>query len=394
MSGPPTSLDEHLGDAQWYYHRARQSVYFTAFSGTAISREQLHQSARAFVAHAPQLLAGFDPDFLDNSANLDALIDIFEVDDLSVYPDAWQVNGEELFDQPHLPPFRIEAAISSSGPDADGRAASILVLATHALLEGSDSARLTRSNLSRHLSEQRDATSPGQPLLTLTTAALVPVQLLLANLIGPKKGPRGQKSLTLDRHRVRELARRFGVSQRAFLFALVSFGINGDDHAISPKRIFINFTNLSPGGADPESYFRFHVMEAKLPLKPDFAEFAKTTEQVLMRTDAKGPAFSQAFVDRLFHLHRKLAGFLPFLYPTRFFQFAGFFDLNLSITPPHHLGGPLTRSLMEPIFAGTFHPGLNSCVFVPQKSVITLNFEMQTRLLGRVNAVQNLFESL
>lgn len=394
MSGPPNSLDKHLGDAQWFYHRARQSVYFTAFSGTAIDLDELRQSARAFVAHAPQLLAGFDADYLGDPDRLDALIEIFEVDNLSTYPDAWQVMGAELFDESDLPPFRIKAAVSRSGPDANGRAASILVLATHALLEGSDSARLTRSTTSRNLAGLHETAAPKQPLLTLAAAMLVPVQLLLANLIGPKKGLRGQKSLTIDRHRVRDLAHRFGVSQRAFLFALVSYGLNGDEHAISPKRIFINFTTLGAGGPDHESYFRFHVMEAKLPLKPDFAEFVKAADETLIRTDARGSAFSQAFVDRLFHLHRKLARLFPFLYPTCFFQFAGFFDLNLSITPPHHLGGPLTRRMMEPIFAGTYHPGLNSCVFVPQKKHITLNFEMQTHLLRRVNAVQNLFESL
>ncbi|MCB9992480.1 MAG: hypothetical protein H6873_02360 [Hyphomicrobiaceae bacterium] len=390
-----TGLEAHLGDAQWFYHRARQSVYFTAFSPAVPNRAELQLAAKALCAHAPQLLDGFESVFGNSAERFDPLIEMYEVPDLSAYPDAWDVTGAELFDRPDLPPFRIRVAISVSGPDQEGRAASILVLATHALLEGADSARLSRSGVRNQTKAGGDIQKPTPKGLAMTAALLAPVQLLLGNLLGPKKGPRGQRSLVLDHGRVRDLAHNIGVSQRAFLFALVGFALNGEDHIFSRKRIFINFTTLGVHGEKGHAGdFQFHVMEARLPLKPDFATFARCADESLAKADARGPTFSQAFINRLFALHRRLAERLPVLYPTRFFQFAGFFDLNLSITPPHRLAGPLTRSLMEPIFAGTFHPGLNSCVFVPQKKVITLNFEMQSHLLDRVGAVQHLFESL
>ena len=49
-----------------------------------------------------------------------------------------------------LPLFRVMAAVRKGGPDAEGRASIIQVRASHALLEGSDSALLTRSQSAAH----------------------------------------------------------------------------------------------------------------------------------------------------------------------------------------------------------------------------------------------------
>jgi hypothetical protein len=60
------------------------------------------------------------------------------------------------------------------------------------------------------------------------------------------------------------------------------------------------------------------------------------------------------------------------------------YDLVFALIPPHRLAGPLSRGLMEPIWAGAVMPGINGCVAVPGRRYVTLNFYLEETLLGRL----------
>ena len=61
-----------------------------------------------------------------------------------------RASSHDIFARDDLPLFRVQAAVRQGGPDAQGRASIIQVRSSHALLEGSDSALLTRSQSAAH----------------------------------------------------------------------------------------------------------------------------------------------------------------------------------------------------------------------------------------------------
>src|SRR5690606_3405858 len=81
---------------------------------------------------------------------LDAITSVEIVDEFDGYPDKWLSKSSDIFDRKDLPLFRVMAAVRRGGPDAQGRASVLQVRSSHALLEGSDSALLTRSASAGH----------------------------------------------------------------------------------------------------------------------------------------------------------------------------------------------------------------------------------------------------
>src|SRR5690606_16424735 len=105
------------------------------------------------VTLAPQLTHGFDgarPGHPFPKHILDAITSVDMVDDLDRYPDAWLGKSLAIFARRDLPLFRVMAAVRRDGPDQEGRASVIQIRSSHALLEGSDSALLTRSQSAGH----------------------------------------------------------------------------------------------------------------------------------------------------------------------------------------------------------------------------------------------------
>ncbi len=140
-------------DFQWFLYQGRDTVFFTAFSTTSFDQEGLGNLVAEMVALAPQLTHGFTgarPGHPFPKHILDAITSVELVDDLDGYPDKWLGKSTDIFATPDLPLFRVMAVVRRDGPDAQGRASVIQVRSSHALLEGSDSALLTRSQSASH----------------------------------------------------------------------------------------------------------------------------------------------------------------------------------------------------------------------------------------------------
>src|SRR5687768_6767972 len=196
---------------QWFLYEARDTVFFTAFSKMSFDKESIGNLVASMVSLAPQLTHGFwgaNPGQPFAKHILDAITHIEMVDEFDGYPDKWLSKSQDIFAHPDLPLFRVMAAVRKGGPDAEGRSSVIQVRASHSLLEGSDSALLTRSQSASHgvMSNQsnkipfwnRFVASARGMSLTLT-------YVLLGNLLATKEKPWGFKTLAIKRHRLRLL---------------------------------------------------------------------------------------------------------------------------------------------------------------------------------------------
>ena len=182
-------------DFQWFLYKGQDTVFFTAFSTQTYSKDGLANMVAEMVALAPQLTHGFvgaQPGQPFPKHMLDAITSLEEVDELDGYPDKWLSKSDDIFEHPDLALFTVMAAVRRGGPDAEGRAAILQVRSSHALLEGSDSALLTRSASASHgiQSDKSNKLPFGERLKSTLRGGLTTlIYLLLANLFAPKEQP-------------------------------------------------------------------------------------------------------------------------------------------------------------------------------------------------------------
>lgn len=386
---------------QWYFHQARQTVFFAAFSSEAPDRGRLIDMADAIVANIPQLgalYAALNSKPLDRDV-LSEIVTCEEVAELDAYPDGWDMSGAGLFTRHDLPMLRIRAVVRRGGPDGKGRRSAILILSTHALLEGADSALLSRSQPAGH--QNLGAPALGLTALKrlrhrLTASLLGPAQLLIALAIAPRQIDMTNRSLALSREKLRRVAARLGIRQRVLMFAIACFALNRGRTGLGRRRISAIYTEIDARNRAHSAgeFFRHRVLEASFRLSPDFVTFARNIDTEITRVEKKDNRATQGQLNAVFGMHRVLRRWLPFAYSDRIFRFAGFYAVNLSITPPHRLQGPLTEGMMEPIYAGTFHPGLDMCIFVPGRKQVTLNFVVHAKRVDTINAVAEMLDDL
>ncbi len=387
---------------QWYCHQARQTVFFTAFTNEVTDLAKLKKIAARLAVLAPQLTTGFigacpfEP--LEDNI-LSRICQIDPVDDLAAYPESWELAGGDIFAQGDLPLFRVKAVTLRNGADPQGRRAAIVVLATHALLEGADSSLLSRSrSVPRGAVTARPDKTPLLHRLRYgaTAAVLVPLQLLAAYLLAPRTVEIGYRALAIEKERIRRAAAALNVSRRTLMFALVAHGLNDGGGGFSRrgiKAIYADMDAVSEARTN-DTFFQFRMIDAKLGVREDFAEFVEEVDQVLTSAEHKDMNATQSLLNAMFSMHRRLSGLMPFLYTKRFYRFTAGYHLTLSLVPPQRLGGELTKDLMEPVYCGTRHPGINMCVFSPGRTFITFNFCLHRSLLPNVDKISALLDEI
>jgi len=390
-----------FSDFQWFLYGSRNTVYFTAFSSDAVTEDGLTNMVAEMVSLAPQLThgyAGARPGEPFAQHVLDAITSLETVDSFDGYPDAWLEPGQEVFAQKDLPLFRVKAITLRNGPDAQGRRSMILVRSSHSLLEGSDSALLTRGQSAAH-GHMRDAKNKVPLSHRLKYGAIAwlttPLHMLSAHLLSPKEKPMGFRSIAIERDRLRRLAKAMNVRTRSLMFALVTHALNGTDGAIDKRVIAAAYTMLDTNRtAVDDDFFRVRALDAKFRVLEDFEAYVHVLDETVGAVEQKDITRTQYILNATFALHRRLSRVFPFLYSPRFWRFAGPYDLVLTLVPPHRTYGSMTRNLVEPIYCGSYHPGTNLCTFVPGREFVTFNFAMETRHIEKVDAVTALLERM
>jgi len=389
-------------DFQWFLYRARNTVYFTAFCEKSFNAESLNTMVAQMVALAPQLTHGFvgaRPGQPFAQHILDAITSLEEVTSFDGYPDKWLDAGQDLFEAKDLPLFRVKAVVRRNGPDELGRASMIMVRSSHALMEGSDSALLTRSQSAGHgiMSVAKNRAPLSKKLILGSLVALtLPLHMISAHLLSPKKVDMGFRSIVFDRLTLRRIAIRLGVRQRSLMFGVVMFALNKGGKGFGSKKIRSIYTMLDTDRHDfDDDFFRVRSLDAAFPVIGDLEGFIKSVDQTIGEVvEAKDITKMQYILNTMFKAHRALSGIFPFLYTDRFFRYNGSCDIVLTMVPPHRTYGDLTEGIIEPIYCGSYHPGSNLCTFVPARHSVTLNFSMQSRFMPQVDDIAPLLDDL
>jgi hypothetical protein len=383
---------------QWFLYAGKDTIFFTAFSKEKFDKQKLKELVTQVVALAPQLTHGFvgaRPGHPFTEAQLDAITSVEMVDSFDGYPDKWLSKSADIFDHPDLPLFRFMAATLKDGPDAEGRISVIQVRAAHCVLEGSDSALLSRSQTANHgiQSNKSNKVGIGARLKGAFGAGLgVAIHLFFAHILSPADKPWGFKTLALRRDRLRHLANRLGVRQRSLYFAIVTHALHSDtDRRLNQEVIAAAYTMLDTRRTEiDDDFFRVRALGAKFPYKSDFVEYVRGVDEVLSQIEEKDLTSFQVQMMALFAMHRKMQSLFPFFYGSRFWRFSGRIDTVLTLVPPHRTLGPVTQWMMEPIYCGAYHPATNIATFCPGREYMTLNFSMEQRHIERVDRIEQL----
>ena len=371
-------------DLQWYFYHQRAVAYFGAFSTAAYDPAALVAFARALIAAAPQFLQGCRRcDGGPTDDTLQRIVSLHTVAGFAGFPDAWIHDGARVNDDPDLPMFRIRVAQLAGGADAQGRRSFVLVQVAHALTEGNDSARLSRSKAAGHESDP-GPTAP-VPLRSALPARLMGhvhalLHLAVSRLWTPHPGAVRPASRRYPRRLLQQIAREIGVSQRALFLALVVHAIT-DAGTPAGRRVSVTYTTLADGGGNHRDRFmRMRLRFTTLDNRPDGASYARAVDERLNRVETGYEAEEKATALRF---HRRLARLMPFLYSPKFFSFWTY-DVVFSLLTPHQIAGELTQGMMEPVYCGTMIPGVNACIVVPGREWVTFNFTLEARKLGQV----------
>lgn len=390
-------------DFQWFLFEGRDTVFFTAFSTEQYNKDGLANMVAEMVALAPQLTHGFvgaQPGQPFPKHLLDAITSVEVVDELDGYPDKWLSKSEDIFRHTDLPLFRVMAAVRRGGPDAQGRASVIQVRSSHALLEGSDSALLTRSSSAGHgvQSDKGHKLPFADRFKSALRGGLTAfIYLVMANILAPKEKPWGFRTLAIERDRLRKLANKLGVRQRSLMFALVTHALNGEgpDKYMSKKVIGAAYTMLDTkrNSAD-DDFFRVRALEAKFQVMDDFVDYVRAVDDTVAGIEQKDITSFQVVINSMFKAMRTLNRFIPALPNRRFWRFNGGMHIVLTLVPPHRTYGPLTHGMIEPLYCGAWHTEVNICTFCPGRDFVTLNFSMEQRHLANVDKVMALLDEV
>ncbi len=391
-------------DFQWFLYEGRDTVFFTAFSKVGFDREGLTNLVADMVNLAPQLTHGFigaRPGQPFPQHLLDAITSLEEVDEFDGYPDRWLGKSADIFDRDDLPLFRVAVLTRRGGPDAEGRASLIQVRSSHSLLEGSDSALLTRSQSASHgiMSDKSNKVSLGARLKgTLRGWSMTWTYIILANLLAAADKPWGFRTLALKRHRLRLLANKLGVRQRSLMFALVTHALNGDGDRkhMSKKVIAAAYTMLDGKRHEADDdFFRVRALEAKFRWDDDFVRYVRSIDDTVDSIEQKDITKFQVMINSMFRTLRRInavtRGRLP---GKRFWRFNGGVHIVLTLVPPHRTYGPMTHGMVEPIYCGAWHSAANIVTFCPGREYVTLNFSMESRHIANVDKVSALLDQL
>lgn len=383
-----------LSDMQWFMLRQSNIAHYAAFSTERLTIASLLATARALIGFAPQLLTAYRKPVGDTPVSDDLLVRLLSlhpVREFDGFPDV-ALNGDAAPWAPDLPMFRLSAFVRDNGPDAMGRASFLVVRVSHALVEGADSALLSRSQSAAHpVSRSRHRTGP---LLTVVASALgglaALAHLIVGNAYVPRPGPFGLATRVYPRRQFFDLARQMGVSQRALFFALVMHTLFGAGTPAGKWRISSTYSTIDEGGgAHRDSYMRMRMLFARFANAPDLPAFARAVQARLARGEGSESGFNAEFSAAGLHFHRWLSGLIPFAYRPQLFAFMPY-DIVLGLIPPHRLGGGLTQGLIEPVYAGASTPGANACVIVPGRDLVSFNFFVENALMPRLALLDTL----
>lgn len=387
-------------DLQWYMYHQNNVAFFAAFIASDIDRAEVFRRVREFVLALPHVTEGFrgstGPGMALTDEMLAGIVSMETVPSLEGLPDSWLNSPAQVADDAGLPLFRVRVAQLADGPDAEGRRAFMLVRLSHAFAEGEDSALLSRSQSAEH---HEVVATDRVPALTAAAARGVAglaaaMHLIVARLWTPHPGRIVLVTRAYPRKLFFAMARHLGVNQRALFAALVAHAVSDGATARGKKRLTTTYSTIDhQGGQSRDRFMRMRMRFAQFDNAPEFATFARGVEARFEAAEAKESGFNSEMNSGATRVHRRLARLIPWAYSPRVFAFMPY-DFVFGLIPPHRLGGPLVRGVIEPVYAGALLPGVVGCVVVPGRAQITFSFSFLEGETGRIAAFDAMVAAL
>ena len=185
--------------------------------------------------------------------------------------------------------------------------------------------------------------------------------------------------------------------QRSLYFALVTHALNGegkrkhmDDKVISAAYTMLD-TNRHEADDD---FFRVRALQASFKWSDDFVEHVRSIDDTIGKIESKDITKFQVMMNTVFKTLRSLNRMASWLPGRRFWRFNAGIKITLTLVPPHRTYGPMTHGMVEPIYCGAWHNGVNICTFCPGRDYVTFNFTIEDRFVPMVDRITPLFEKL
>lgn len=384
--------EQKFSHLQWYLHHAKNTVHLAAGSDEALSEIDLHKIAGWFMKLAPQLHYRADEageQHLPSPVSPEAICHYEVVDDLQQALERAVKNHPAIFADPSLPNFRAYGFRLRKAKKGAPRSLYVCC-SSHALMEGSESARIMRMRPTVHHAERAPARLGLLQNVMITAAGLVLAPLhLIASAFGRKDVSHGNWAvIDISRKSIKQLAKRHGVRQRSVLFSLPLYGLHfekGLPNQAKQKPQLISYSTLPDTKTTLEdAALNLRMQVGRIPSAGSFEAHLKAIDQVLSKEDTT-EIYSQAFYNSILGVHRVLHRLFPVFYRGRFFTYVPY-DFVLSLLPPHITGGWFRKLFRRSIFCGSYTPGANSCVFVPYLGGFSLNFYVDPKIHANMDA--------
>jgi len=387
-----SALEQPFSHLQWYLNKAKNTVYLAAESSKPISKEDFHQIVILIRKLAPQLNCKADKrgkrhvvvesdqkticKYESTDDLYESLADFID-DNLSIYSD------------PDLPNFRA-ACFNLAEPKDDALQSIYVCCSSHALMEGSESARILRTRQTVYHAGRLSAGLGFLTKLSIAFAGLILAPFHLAASRFNWKGATEGKWVVvdLDRKSVKKLARQFGVRQRSILFSLPLFGLHlvkSLPNRTNKKTQLVSYaTHPDTKTTLEDTALNLRMQVGRIPTAETYSAHLQEIDKVLSKEDTT-EVYSQAFYNSILGIHRVLEPIFPFLYGQRFFTYVPY-DFVLSLLPPHVTGGVFRKFFDRSVFCGAYTPGVNTCVFVPYRNGVSLNLYVDPQMLENIDA--------
>ena len=384
--------EQKFSHLQWYLHHAENTVHLAAESEHALSEGDLHEIAGWFMKLAPQLRYRADEageKHLPVPAAPEAVCHYEEVDDLQKALARAIENHRAIYADPERPNFRAYGFRLRKAKKGAPRSL-YLCCSSHALMEGSESARIMRMRPTVHHAERAEAKLGLLQHAMITVAGLVLAPLhLIASSFDRRDVTHGRWAvIDISRKSIKQLAARHGVRQRSVLFSLPLYGLHFEGslpNRAKEKPQLISYSTLPDTKTTLEDVaLNLRMQVGRIPCAESFEAHLKAIDKVLSKEDTT-EIYSQAFYNSILGVHRVLHRLFPVLYRGRFFTYVPY-DFVLSLLPPHITGSWFRKLFRGSIFCGSYTPGTNSCIFVPYLGGFSLNFYVEPKIQANMDA--------
>lgn len=364
---------QRLSDIQWYLNRSRHIAYMAFLLPGRLSRAECTRLAGELMAAFPRLSCQVD---LEKSQRFeDCKSGPAEIVEVLPAGDAFEGLADLVakLAAPFVPGVK-PAFHCSMMHDRNNENTLLFFSAPHSVIEGVDAMKVVQKAPER--------VRPGigkklaRALLFLLVLPVSIAQIVVAPLLAEPRHRFNRRILSIDRDAFRRAAREGGVSWQGLLTAMIAAAALGSlgQRLGLPRLLSAAEVPRQASQLDDVS-MTFRMRFGLVRLSSDLFLLAKRIDRRLFSMSHRRIALYHLISAGLI-LHRKLASWLPFLYPDRSFQYFPA-AMSFSVMPPArlHRFGRLAQAQFA--VAGTNTPGLPSGIVMVFGNRLVLSLNLQ-----------------